>query len=165
MFPIVPVQEKYAVSYRDCLDAVAREKLYLAQIEAPPLEAIAAFVKESEATDAIQYFALDEDRVIGWADIFPQWAQAVSHCGSLGMGIHADYRRQGLGQRLLSACIEKAWRKGLTRIELEARSDNVAAIRLYEKLGFKREAIKARAMRFDGIYFDAVQMCLLRDAT
>lgn len=78
------------------------------------------------------------------------------------MGVHPAYRRQGLGRRLLAACIEKAWRKGLTRIELEARADNTAAIALYEKLGFEHEAVKPMAMRFDGVYFSAVQMRLLR---
>ena len=161
MLPIVAVHERYAESYRECLDAVAREKKYLAQIEALPLGRIAGFLSDSVANDAIQFIALDGERVVGWADIFPGWAHAVSHCGSLGMGVHPNYRRQGLGRRLLAACIEKAWHKGLTRIELEARADNHAAIALYEKLGFRREALKSKAMRFDGVYFDAVQMRLL----
>lgn len=46
--------------------------------------------------------------------------------------------------------------------QLEARADNLAAIRLYEKLGFVREALKCNAMRFDGVYFDSVQMSLLQ---
>lgn len=163
MLSIIPVQQKYAASYRACLDMVARERRYLAQVEALPLERIEGFVRESVENDAIQFFALDKDEVVGWADIFPAWAHAVSHCGSLGMGVHPGYRRQGLGSRLLAACIEKAWSKGLTRIVLEARSDNHAAIALYEKLGFRHEALKEKAMRFDGVYFDAVQMRILRD--
>ena len=163
MLPIVPVQTRYAASYRECLDAVAREKKYLAQVEALPLERIEGFVTESVASDAVQFFALDGERVIGWADVFPSWAHAVSHCGSLGMGILSAYRGQGIGTRLLQACIEKAWTKGITRIELEARADNTAAIALYKKLGFEHEALKRNAMRFGGQYFDAVQMSLLRE--
>lgn len=162
MLPIVPVQEKYAASYRVCLDIVAREKKYLAQIEALPLARIEEFVRESVASDAIQFFALDQEEVVGWADVFPAWAHAVSHCGSLGMGVHPNFRGQGLGRRLLQACIQKAWAKGLVRIELEARADNEAAIALYESFGFKHEALKAKAMRFDETYFDTVQMRLLR---
>jgi ribosomal protein S18 acetylase RimI-like enzyme len=162
MLPIVPVQTSLAASYRECLDVVARERKFLAQTEALPLQRIEGFVSDSVANDAIQFFAVDGTRVVGWADIFPAWADAVAHCGSLGMGVHPDYRGRGLGRRLLSACIEKAWRKGLTRIELEARADNAAAISLYEKLGFEYEATKPMAMRFDGVYFNAVQMRLLR---
>jgi len=163
MLPIVAVEEKYSASYRTCLDAVARERRYLAQIEALPLERVKEFVRGSVTNDAVQFFAVDGEKVVGWADIFPAWAHAVSHCGSLGMGVLPEYRGRGIGQRLLRSCIEKAWTKGITRIELEARADNTAAIALYEKCGFKHEAVKRNAMRFDGKYFNAVQMSLLRE--
>jgi ribosomal protein S18 acetylase RimI-like enzyme len=158
---IVPVAADHAASYRECLDVVAREKRYLAQIEALPLDRIEGFVRESVANDAVQFMAVKEGQVVGWADIVPAWAAAVSHCGSLGMGVLPTYRGQGVGRRLLEACIAKAWLKGLTRIELEVRSDNARAIALYKSVGFEPEALKHRAMRFDGVYFDALQMRLL----
>lgn len=161
MLPIVPVREDLAASYRECLDVVARERRYLAQTEALPLARIAGFVRDSVACDAVQFFALDGDRVVGWADIFPAWAHAVSHCGTLGMGVHPDYRSRGLGTRLLAACIVKAWAKGITRIVLEVREDNHQAIALYRKAGFQTEALKQNALRFDGVYHHALQMRLL----
>jgi len=163
MLPIVPVHERHAVSYRECLDVVARERKYLAQVEALPPEQVLGFVRANMAGDANQFFALDGERVVGWADIFPHWAPAVAHRGVLGMGVHPDYRGLGLGRRLLAACIDKAWRQGLVRIELEARADNEAALALYTRAGFRHEALKARAMRFDGVFFDVVQMRLLKD--
>ncbi len=160
---VVLASNEYAASFRACLDVIARERRYIAQVEAPPIERVEAFVRDNASSAGIQFFALDGARVVGWADIVPHWAYALSHCGSLGMGVHPDYRRQGLGRRLLAACIEQAWARGLTRIELEARADNHAAIALYERLGFRVEAVKSQAMRFDDQYFDAVQMRLLRD--
>lgn len=165
MVLIVPVAEEHAPGYRACLDAVAREKRYLAQIEALPIERIEGFVKESVATDAVQFMALDSGKVVGWADIFPSWAYAVAHSGSLGMGVLAEYRGLGIGRRLLEACIAKAWAKGITRVQLEVRADNERAIGLYKALGFSQEALKRQAMRFDGVYFDALQMSLLKTAT
>ena len=164
MVQIVPVAEAHAASYRACLDVVARERRYLAQVEALPLERIEGFVRESVATDAVQFLAIDANQVVGWADIFPSWAHAVAHCGSLGMGVLPAYRGQGIGRQLLQACIAKAWSKGITRIELEVRADNDRAIALYSKLGFVQEARKRQAMRFDGEYFDALLMSLLRSA-
>jgi ribosomal protein S18 acetylase RimI-like enzyme len=164
MVDIVPVAEHLAASYRQCLDVVAREKRYLAQIEALPLERIEGFVRDSVANDAVQFMAVDRGQVVGWADIFPSWAHAVAHCGSLGMGVLPEYRGKGIGRQLLQACISKARTKGITRIELEVRADNVRAISLYKALGFEIEAVKRNAMRFDGVYFDALQMSLLQSA-
>jgi ribosomal protein S18 acetylase RimI-like enzyme len=161
---IVPVAEHHAESFRACLDVVARERRYLAQVEAPPLERIEAFVRESIANDAAQFMAVDGDRVVGWADVLPRWAHAVAHVGSLGMGVLPAYRGRGIGRRLLEASIAKAWAQGITRIELEVRVDNERAIGLYRSLGFEQEAVKRRAMRFDGVDHDALLMSLLKDA-
>lgn len=157
-----PMQLGDAAGYRECLDSVAREKRYLAQLEALPLERIEEFVRKSVTADAIQFVAVDGSRVVGWADILPRWAAAMGHCGTLGMGVHAEYRGKGLGFRLLTACLEKAPSKGITRIELQTRSDNERAIRLYERVGFVLEARLRKAMRFDGIYYEALQMSLVR---
>lgn len=158
---IIPIAEPHAAGFHACLDAVAREKKYLAQIEAPPLERIQAFVRESVANSAAQFVALDGTTVVGWCDIFPAWAHAVQHCGTLGMGVLAPYRCHGIGQQLLSATIAKAKANGITRIVLEARADNTRAIRLYERMGFVHETRKRNALRFEGVYYEAVQMCLL----
>jgi RimJ/RimL family protein N-acetyltransferase len=158
---ISPVALHHAAAYRACLDVVARERRYLAQLQALPLEQIENFVRSSVASDAVQFMALAGDQVVGWADIFPAWAAAVAHTGTLGMGLLPAYRRQGIGGRLLQACLDKAVHKGITRVTLEVRADNSAAIRLYQKAGFQQEALMRRAMRFDGVYFDALQMSWL----
>ena len=163
-YVITIIAEAHAESFRACLDAVAREKKYLAQIEALPLDRIQSFVRESVETDAAQFVALDRARVVGWCDIFPAWAHAIQHCGALGMGVLSEYRGRGIGRRLLVACIAKAKAKGITRVELEVRADNEPAIRLYERVGFVLEARKRNAMRFDGTYYDSLQMSLLHEA-
>jgi RimJ/RimL family protein N-acetyltransferase len=158
---IAPIAHEHAAGFHACLDAVAKEKRYLAQTQALPLDRIEGFVRDSVATDAVQFVALDGGAVVGWADIFPAWADAVKHCGALGMGVLASHRGQGVGERLLRACLVKAHSKGITRVELEARADNVRAIALYERVGFEHEGVKRNAMRFDGVYYDAVQMSIL----
>jgi hypothetical protein len=89
---IVPIAESHAEGFHACLDIVAREEKYLAQVQALPLERIQGFVRESVATDAVQFVAIDGPLVVGWCDIFPAWAHAVQHCGSVGMGLLPAYR-------------------------------------------------------------------------
>lgn len=161
MIAIAPIAIEHAAGLHACIDAVAREKRFLASTFAKPRADFDAFVRDSVTQDLVQFVALDGDRVVGWADIFAGWADAVMHRGSLGMGVLASHRGQGIGEQLLRACLSKAQARGMTRIELEARADNAKAIALYERVGFTHEAVKRNAMRFDGVYYDAVQMSLL----
>ena len=159
---IVPISEEHALQFRKALDVVARERRYLAMVEAPAPDSVLAFIRGNIANDVAQFVALVDGSVVGWADIVPAWAPVLSHGGTLGMGVLPAFRGQGIGSRLLDACIAKAWAKGLIRIQLEVRSDNAPAIRLYERHGFIREGTKRRSMRFGDAYFDSIQMSLLR---
>lgn len=77
-------------------------------MEALPIERIETFVRESVAQGAAQFVAVDGGTVVGWADVRPNWAPAVAHCGTLGMGVLAEYRGRGIETTLLSACLAKA---------------------------------------------------------
>jgi ribosomal protein S18 acetylase RimI-like enzyme len=77
------------------------------------------------------------------------------------MAVLPKYRGQGIGRRLLDACLAKAKSKGITRVELEVRIDNSQAIKLYEKAGFSREGVKKNALFFDEAYYDALLMSLI----
>lgn len=155
------ISEARAEGFRACLDAVARERRFLAQVEAPPLQRVRDFVRDSVKNDAAQFVAVDGGAVVGWCDVFPDWPETTKHCGTLGMGVLAAYRGQGIGSRLLAACLAKAKAGGITRITLKVRADNAAAIGLYERAGFRHEARLVKAMRFDGVYYDELQMSLI----
>jgi GNAT superfamily N-acetyltransferase len=55
-----------------------------------------------------------------------------------GMGVAPPYRRGGLGGRTLTAAIEAVVAAGVDTVWLEVLEGNVAAIALYERLGFER---------------------------
>ena len=158
------IQVQDAEGFRECLDAVARERKYLAQVEALPMERVREFVAQSVEQDAAQYVAIVDGCVVGWCDILPHWAYALKHVGTLGMGLAAAQRGRGIGEALLRKTLEHAERKGILRVTLEAREDNERAIRLYERVGFKHEARTPCALRFDGKFYAGVQMALLQGA-
>jgi ribosomal-protein-alanine N-acetyltransferase len=53
-------------------------------------------------------------------------------------------RRQGLGTRLVQHVIQEARAAGAHDATLEVRRSNTAAIQLYERLGFRVEAIRPK---------------------
>ena len=60
----------------------------------------------------------------------------------LQITIAAAYQRQGMATQLLLAAFEKAKKLGCERVVLEVRVTNQKAIALYEKNGFKRDAVR-----------------------
>jgi RimJ/RimL family protein N-acetyltransferase len=85
----------------------------------------------------------------------------------LGMLVERRHRREGIGSRLLQACIDWAERARAHKIILQVWPHNEAAIRLYEKFGFEREGYRrAHYRRKTGELWDVVEMGLvLGDAT
>jgi [ribosomal protein S18]-alanine N-acetyltransferase len=53
------------------------------------------------------------------------------------LGVHPQYQRQGLGQLLLCALLDKARSIDMARATLEVRVSNQGAIDLYQKYGFQ----------------------------
>jgi len=161
---ILPIAHEHIVGFRDALGSVARERAYLAHIDAPSLEWATDFVTNNIAMGHAQCVAVEQGRVVGWCDILPNPRPGFGHSGSVGMGVLREWRGQGLGKALLEACIRKAFANGLTRIELEVYADNANAIALYRRLGFVEEGLKRRARVFDGRSQDLLLMALLQDA-
>jgi len=160
---IVPTQEKYIPSFRETLDAVAKERKYLLLLEAPELEKMKSFIKSLPETGGYQYYALDGETVVGWCDVQVKADESICHTGKIGMGVRIDYRGKGLGRQLLQTCIDHGWNAGLTRLELEVFASNSRALALYEKLGFVKEGVKHKARIIDGKHEDIVMMALLRN--
>lgn len=60
------------------------------------------------------------------------------------LAVHPDYRRQGIGERLLINDIEAALGNSATWLILEVRVSNEAAQNLYHKYGFKSMGLRRR---------------------
>jgi len=149
-------------SFHRCLDAVARERRFLAMLEAPPLEEVREFVISGRRRGVVQFVTTFDGEVIGWCDISPVPFDGFRHCGALGMGVLPLHRRRGVGRRLLEATLREAERCGITRVQLEVFASNRAAISLYEAFGFECEGRKRRARELDGLAEDLVCMARVR---
>lgn len=161
-FAIVPTAETYFEGLRQALDIVAREKRYLAFLQAPPSPEAFAFFRNIVVNDLCQVVALVDGAVVGWCDVLPTHGEARAHVGTLGIGLIPQARHCGIGAALMRAALEKAWAKDFSRIELTVRTDNTNAKALYERCGFMEEGINRRAFLVDGRFFDTYAMALLR---
>jgi RimJ/RimL family protein N-acetyltransferase len=150
-------------SFMRCLDAVARERRWLALVEAPPLAEARAFIENARAQGSVRVVAAVGSEIVGFCDVIPKAYPGHAHAGDLGMGLLPAYRGRGLGRRLLDETVRRTFAQGLTRIELEVYESNRAAIALYERYGFAHEGRKRRGRNLDGVTEDILCMALLRE--
>lgn len=157
---IVPIEESHIDGFHRALDFVAREKRYLAFLEAPPPEAARAFVRGNIKRGNPQLVALAAGEVVGWCDVVPKERPIHSHTGVLGVAL-LPFRGQGIGAELIRRALDAAKTFGFHRVELTVREDNAIAIALYKRLGFATEGQQRDAVRVDGVYGNVVMMAVL----
>lgn len=139
---------------------MARERKYLAFLEAPPLANAREFVLENIVKGNPQFVATADGCIAGWCDVVRQTRPIHAHAGVLGMGVLPAYRGRGLGRKLIEKTLQAAQLAGFWRVELAVHADNPRAIALYERVGFVREGIKRRATCIDGQLGDAIMMAI-----
>jgi RimJ/RimL family protein N-acetyltransferase len=118
-----------------------------------------------DSADKVQ-FAIREratDSLLGWAALQDiSWTNRVADL-SVYLG-EAGNRRQGLGPEAISIVLRYGFDElNLHRIQLQVVSYNAAAIRAYEKLGFRKEGILREYGQRDGERFDLLQYGILVD--
>ncbi len=73
-----------------------------------------------------------------------------------------DARGKGIGTEAVGLLLGHAFRDiGLHRVQLHVFASNVAAIRAYEKAGFRREGLLREAAFIDGLHLDVAVMGVL----
>jgi ribosomal protein S18 acetylase RimI-like enzyme len=162
IYEIRPIAEDHIPSFRETLDAVAREQKFLSFLEAPPLEQMRHFVLNNIKEGHPQFVVLVDEEIAGWCDVLPNFRRTVyAHWGTLGMGLLPKYRGQGIGRKLMQRALDAALAFGLTRIELTVRETNVNAIAFYKNFGFETEGLHRKAVCIEGRYENTLSMAFV----
>lgn len=98
-----------------------------------------AFLSELLENDRAYYLvARSGERPVGYIGVW-----IIAGEGHItNVAVHPDFRRSGVGTRLLTAIGDLAREKGATRLTLEVRRSNAGAQRLYVALGFESAGIR-----------------------
>lgn len=122
----------------------------------------AAYFKGLEGSrDEVIFVARDGGRIVGDASL-SRLPRRMQHRGDLGIAVVREYWNSGVGSRLLEEVIRFAGENSFRVIDLQVRSDNAAAIHLYEKFGFQRLGTHPSFFQMEGeeIPFDYMYLTL-----
>jgi RimJ/RimL family protein N-acetyltransferase len=100
-----------------------------------------------------------DGQIVGHIDLWSHPVSFAEHRCLLGMGVHRNHRRLGLGASLLSHATE--WALANTALEwfdLHVLSANEPAIRLYLRSGFTQVGEVAEMFKLDGRLFSDTTM-------
>lgn len=106
--------------------------------------------------------ALSDARLIGILGVSIEPRAKVQHKGNVfGMYVAPEHAGRGVGQRLLTACIERARGiPGLELLQLTVTDGNLRAKALYEKAGFRAFGLEQNALKIGEQYFHKCHMAL-----
>lgn len=100
------------------------------------------------------FVAEQDETLVGQITVVGSSLARKKHTAYIVIGIKQEFTGQGLGSKLFSAMEEWCREKGLHRLELTVMKHNIAALRLYEKNGFRIEGSKMHSLVMDGEYID-----------
>ncbi len=121
-------------------------------------------LKSLEKSSVEAYFVARKDSVIvGTAHYTANERKRMNHRGTIGICILQSASGKGLGTRFMQTLLDFAKTTAKSEIvELEVRSDNVNAIKLYKKFGFEKIGVFKGFFKIDGklIDFDLMEKIL-----
>ncbi|MGM9479154.1 GNAT family N-acetyltransferase [Pedobacter sp. GSP4] len=104
-----------------------------------------AFLEERlQNRESIIFVAVDGDtqQPVGFTQLYPKYSSVrLSKNWILNdLYVAADYRKQGIGEKLIKTAMDFAQKQGSTFVQLETAVDNFTAQHLYENIGFVKQA-------------------------
>ena len=87
--------------------------------------------------------AVDGQKVVGYVG-----SQSVlGESDMMNLAVNAHYRRKGIAMQLVERLIEELRSRDVYCLTLEVRASNVAAVSLYEKMGFTQIGLRPNYYR------------------
>ncbi len=109
----------------------------------------------ADSDNSVLFIAKKDGEIIGDASLNCSTAARLKHHGELGICVKKSEWGSGVGSKLMEAVIDFAKNKAKVEIiTLNVRSDNIRAIKLYEKFGFEKYGYFKGFFKINGKYID-----------
>ena len=110
----------------------------------------------------IKLVAICDGEIVATGDVSRDLASRTRsyHVATLGISVSSDLRRQGLGEAMMTHLLSEAKRiiPGLQIVRLDLFSTNIAAFKLYQKLGFVLHGSLPGGILHKGTHVDRLLM-------
>jgi ribosomal protein S18 acetylase RimI-like enzyme len=109
------------------------------------LELARSFIQQRlRNNESVIFVALtsDTNKPVGFTQLYPSYSSVRAQKAWIlnDLYVDRDYRKQGVGEKLIQTAMEFARQDGASFVELSTAIDNYTARGLYEKIGFAKMA-------------------------
>lgn len=103
--------------------------------------------------------AVSGNRIVGFLTCECGRRRKIRHTAEIGMSVHREFRRLGIGLGLMDEVEKWARMSGtIKKLNLNVFESNVAALNLYKKMGFRIEGELKGQINLDEKYIDLILM-------
>jgi L-amino acid N-acyltransferase YncA len=104
-----------------------------------------------------RHVALLDDDVVGWAALAPVSRRpCYSGVAENSVYVASAARGQGIGHALMEVLVQQADAGGIWTIQTSVFPENVASLRLHERVGFRVVGRRERIAQLDGVWRDTL---------
>lgn len=115
---------------------------------------------KNNSHDIMIVAVLENGEIVGNASLERNRIARYSHRAELSITVARCHWNKGIGSALMEKLIEFARSTRVEMIDLEVRSDNERAIRLYKRFGFEKIGTHKGFFKINNVYYDADYMYL-----
>ena len=110
----------------------------------PDIESAKKFIDARlNNNESVIFVALDDNKSkpVGFTQLYPNYSsvRAVKNWTLNDLYVDTNYRRKGIGEKLIKTAMEFAKNDNANFVELSTAVDNYSAQSVYEKIGFKKQ--------------------------
>jgi ribosomal protein S18 acetylase RimI-like enzyme len=140
---------------------VAEEERYIvAQTVAELVDYEGALVRHSTVESRVFFVATVDDDVVGWLHFDVPELEKLRHTAELTVGVLEEYRRRGIGSRLMDHGLDWATAAGYRKVYNSLPATNRSAIQFLVDHGWETEAIRRDHYRLGDEFVDEVMMAI-----
>jgi len=103
-------------------------------------EIVEAWIRDLDYDRVLPILAIHEERIVGDATLHRQPHGWMRHVGEIRLATDPFFRRRGLATVLAREIFYLALQAGLDKMVAEIAADQVAALKVFGRLGFQQEA-------------------------
>jgi phosphinothricin acetyltransferase len=140
-------------------NAIVPTRMVTAELEPTTVEARLPWFREHSPDEYPFWVAESDGRVIGWLD-FKKFLPRCAYRGTAEISVYVDeqFRRRGVGQRLLEEAVARSPSLGITALVGLIFGHNEPSLKLFQRFGFERWGFFPAVAQLDGVKRDLIVM-------